>query len=229
MKKRLMLVEDDDALACVLSENLSFCGFEVECERDGESALNRMRQLRPDLILLDLMLPSIDGFELCRLVRAEARTPVIIVTARDRKPDKVKGFDMGADDYVTKPFDFDELRARINAVLRRSQLGVASLKLGPVVVDLANLRATLHGNELHLTSREFDILSYLAERRGRTVYRSELLRDVWGYQQEPRTRAVDYAIKRLRQKIEHDPHHPRFIHATRGDGYCLTPDDSQSH
>jgi DNA-binding response OmpR family regulator len=225
MKKRLLLVEDDGGLSRVLSDNLTYCGYDVQCVGDGNSVIARIREFRPDLVLLDVMLPGRSGFDLCGLIRAEGRIPLIILTARDHKADKLKGFEMGADDYVTKPFDFDELRARIRAVLRRAQLAVRSLTLGTVIVDLVNLRAENRGQDIHLSSREFDLLSYLSERRGRTVYRSELLREVWGYPEEPRTRAVDYAIKRLRQKVEPDPHHPRFIHSMRGDGYCLTFED----
>jgi DNA-binding response OmpR family regulator len=228
MRKRLMLVEDDEALACVLSGNLGCAGFEVQWLQDGAAVVTRLREFRPDLILLDVMLPGKDGFDVCRAVRAENRTPVIMLTARDQKGDKLMGLEMGADDYLTKPFDFDELVARIRAVLRRVALVVSTLRFGSLVVDLTNRRATDSGRSLHLTAREFDLLSYLSERRGRTVYRAELLREVWGFQEEPRTRAVDYAIKRLRQKIEPDPHRPRFIHSMRGDGYCLTFDDPQT-
>ena len=213
MKKRLLIVDDDSGLAGVLSDNLVYCGYEVQCVGDGNAVIKRVREFRPDLVLLDVMLPGRSGFDLCGLVRAEGRIPLILLTARDQKEDKLKGFEMGADDYVTKPFDFDELLARIRAVLRRAQLAVPRLTLGTLTVDLVNLRAANRGEEVHLSSREFDLLSYLSERRGRTVYRSELLREVWGYSDEPRTRAVDYAIKRLRQKIEPDPHHPRFIHS----------------
>lgn len=224
IKKRILVVEDDEALSRVLAENLRFSGFEVECERDANGALARARAAAPDVILLDVMLPGRNGIELCRIIRRGGTTPVIMLTARDQKSDKVSGLEAGADDYITKPFDFDELVARIRAVLRRARMMVVQIRLGRVTVDFRELRATDGRRDVHLTHREFDILSYLAERQGRVVHRNELLREVWGYPDEPSTRAVDYAIRRLRGKLEPEPHRPRFLHAVRGDGYCLTVD-----
>jgi DNA-binding response OmpR family regulator len=222
MKKRILVVEDDQALARVLADNLTFCGFEVSIVGDGNEAVARVRSFCPDLVLLDIMLPGQDGFDLCGVIRQGGRTPVIMLTARDQKADKLKGLELGADDYVTKPFDFEELQARIRAVLRRARLMVVRLKLGKVVIDFNELRAVAGRREIHLTRREFDLLSYLAERQNSVVYRVELLREVWGFPEEPKTRAVDYAIRRLRRKIEADPHSPRHIHTVHGDGYCLT-------
>jgi DNA-binding response OmpR family regulator len=223
-RKRILVVEDDEALARVLADNLRFSGFEVECEQDADGALARARAAAPDVVLLDVMLPGRNGIELCRVIRRGGTTPVIMLTARDQKSDKLSGLEAGADDYITKPFDFDELVARIRAVLRRARTMVVQVRLGHVIVDFRELRATDGHRDVHLTHREFDILSYLAERQGRVVHRNELLREVWGYPEEPTTRAVDYAIKRLRGKLEPDPHRPRFLHAVRGDGYCLTVD-----
>ena len=222
MKKRILIVEDDLALARVLSDNLAFCGFEVSTAADGNDALARVRSFCPDLVLLDIMLPGQNGFDLCGVIRQRGRTPVIILTARDQKADKLRGLEIGADDYVTKPFDFEELRARIQAVLRRARSMVDRLKLGKVVIDFNALRAVAGRREIHLTRREFDLLSYLAERHNSVVHRVELLREVWGFPEEPKTRAVDYAIRRLRRKIETDPQTPRYIHTVHGDGYCLT-------
>ena len=222
MKKRILIVEDDLALARVLSDNLAFCGFEVSTAADGNDALARVRSFCPDLVLLDIMLPGQSGFDLCGVIRQRGRTPVIILTARDQKADKLRGLEIGADDYVTKPFDFEELRARIQAVLRRARSMVDRLKLGKVVIDFNALRAVAGRREIHLTRREFDLLSYLAERHNSVVHRVELLREVWGFPEEPKTRAVDYAIRRLRRKIEADPHTPRYIHTVHGDGYSLT-------
>jgi two-component system response regulator VicR len=222
MKKRILVVEDDLALARVLSDNLTFCGFDVSTVSDGNEVIDRVRTFCPDLVLLDIMLPGQTGFELCGLIRQGGRTPVIMLTARDQKADKLKGLDLGADDYITKPFDFEELLARIRAVLRRARLMVVRLKLGKVLVDFNELRAVSGRREIHLTRREFDLLSYLAERHNSVVHRVELLREVWGFPEEPKTRAVDYAIRRLRRKIEADPHAPRYIHTVHGDGYCLT-------
>lgn len=225
MKRRILLVEDDRHLSRVLSDNLAFCGFEVEPVEDGKTALARYRAFCPDLVLLDVMLPDRSGFDLCGLIRQGGRTPIIMLTARDQKSDKLQGLQLGADDYITKPFDFDELLARIVAVLRRARSTVQRVKLGQVIIDLVALTAVAGHREIHLTRREFDLLSYLAERQGAVVYRRELLREVWGYADEATTRAVDYAIRRLRKKIEPDPHKPRYIHTVHGDGYSLTPED----
>jgi len=222
MKKRILIVEDDRSLARVLSDNLTFDGFEVQCVDDGTEAIGRVRDVAPDLVLLDIMLPGQDGLELCGLIRQRGRTPVIILSARDQKIDKLRGLELGADDYVTKPFDFEELQARMRAVLRRARQMVVRITLGDTVVDFGAFKATRAERDLRLSRREFDLLSYLAEREGAVVPRSELLREVWGFPEEPSTRAVDYAIRRLRRKIEHDPHNPQHIHTVHGDGYCLT-------
>ncbi len=227
-RKRILVVEDDAALARVLADNLTFAGFEIERAGDGQSALKSVRASAPDLVLLDVVLPGWDGVELCRLISRGGSTPVIMLTVRNEKADKLRGLEAGADDYITKPFDFDELRARILVVLRRARSMVERLRLGRVTVDFRALTATGGSGKIHLTRREFDLLSYLAERRGRVVHRSELLREVWGFPDEPTTRAVDYAVKRLRAKVEPDPHVPEFIHTVHGDGYCLTFNESES-
>jgi two-component system response regulator VicR len=228
MKKRLLVVEDDPALTRVLRDNLTFAGFEVECVVDGDEAVRKVRAAPPDLILLDVMLPGRDGFDLCGVLRQGGRTPIIMVTARGQKADKVRGLELGADDYVTKPFHVEELLARIRAVLRRVRPAVDHLTLGAIEIDLTALRASVSGRTLHLTHREFEVLRYLAERHGRVVSRDELLREIWGYLDMPSTRSVDHAIARLRKKIEEDPHHPRFIHTVHGDGYCLTLEPTAS-
>ena len=223
-RTRILLVEDDRALAHVLSHDLRQSGYEVDFVTHGDCVLKQVDGFRPDLVLLDLMLPGRNGFELCDSIRRRSGTPVIMVTARDAKADVLTGLDNGADDYVIKPFDFDEFLARIRAVLRRTRPNVSRLRLGCLTFDLSRLDV-VGGVGLHFTPREFAILAYLAERMGTVVHRSDLLREVWGYPQEPRTRAVDFAIKRLRDKIEPNPHVPRYIHSVRGDGYRLTADD----
>jgi DNA-binding response OmpR family regulator len=228
VKKRILVVEDDRALARVLSDSLTYAGFEVETIEGGPQVLRTLRTFGPDLVLLDVMLPGPSGFELCGLIRERGRTPIIMLTARDDKADKLRGLEAGADDYITKPFDFDELKARLRALLRRARRSVVVVQLGDVVIDFQNLRARHRGIEIHLTRREFDLLFYLAERRGLIVHRSELLREIWGYPTEPTTRAVDYAIKRLRRKLEADPHNPRYITTVHGDGYSLTFDETDS-
>jgi DNA-binding response OmpR family regulator len=221
---RILIVEDEEHIADGLRYNLIAEGHEATVASDGESALNLLLGQRQafDAILLDVMLPGKDGFGLLGLIRQGGRTPVIMLTARDQKVDKLKGLELGADDYVTKPFDFEELQARIRAVLRRARRLVVRITIGESVVDFAAFTATRNRTDLRLSRREFDLLSYLAEREGSVVPRSELLREVWGFPEEPATRAVDYAIRRLRRKIEPDPHHPRHIHTVHGDGYCLT-------
>jgi DNA-binding response OmpR family regulator len=221
-KKRILVVEDDAALARVLQDNLSIEGYQVDCAADGRGALEAARRCPPDLVLLDLMLPDDDGLALCGPLRHEGRTPVIILTARSQKADKLRGLTLGADDYITKPFDVEELLARIQAVLRRTRPSVSRLQLGAVRVDFSALRATRGGHILHLSHREFDVLRYLAERAGHIVSRDELLASVWSYAETPITRSVDHAIARLRKKIEADPRHPRYIHTVHGDGYCLS-------
>jgi two-component system response regulator VicR len=221
-RPRILIVEDDRALARVLSDNLSFSGFDVEWVDDGAEVLNRVRSTSPDLVLLDVTLPNRDGFSLCGLIRQGGRTPVIMLTARDQKSDKLKGLELGADDYVTKPFDFEELQARIRAVLRRARRSAVRITIGEAVIDFVAFTATRGGRDLRLSRREFDLLGYLAEREGLIVQRDELLREIWGFPDEPATRAVDYAIRRLRRKLEADPHNPRHIHTVHGNGYSLT-------
>jgi DNA-binding response OmpR family regulator len=221
MKKRILIVEDDAALSQVVSDILVFEGFEVDLVTDGDLAVTRAAQFMPDLVLLDLTLPGRSGFELCEILRRGGRAGVIILTARGQKADKVRGLGLGADDYVTKPFDVDELLARIRAVIRRTRSEVDQLALGTVFIDFVALHATNGSRPLHLTRKEFDLLHYLAERSDRVVYRDELLREIWGYPETPNTRSVDHAIARLRKKIEDDPRHPRFVLTVHGDGYQL--------
>ena len=225
MKKRILIVEDDAPLARVLGDNLVFEGFDVECVGDGNVAVQCARDRPPDLVILDVMLPGRDGFELVGLLRRGSQTPpIIMLTARAQKADKLKGLNLGADDYVTKPFDLDELLARVNAVLRRASPGITRVVLGDVTIDFQALQATSARGPVRLTHLEFELLRYLAERQSRVVHRSELLREVWGYPDMPNTRSVDNAVARLRKKIEADPAQPRFIHTVHGDGYQLTPE-----
>jgi len=223
-KKRILIVEDDLALGRVLGDTFQFEGFEVVWATDGTAALQIARESSPDLILLDVMLPGgISGFDLCGPLRHGGRTPIIMLTAKSQKEDKLRGLNSGADDYVTKPFDLEELLARVRAVLRRVGPGVDRLTLGSVGIDFRAQLATKDGRPLNLTHRELELLRFLAEHREKVVFRDELLREVWGYPEAPFTRSVDHAVARLRKKIEEDPHRPRFIHTVHGDGYCLTP------
>ena len=224
MPKRILVIEDDAALSSLLRINLVYEGFEVECVNDGGRAPGRVREFGPDLILLDLMLPGLDGFRLLEALGPDRHAPVIVLTVLGQRADKLRGFSLGVDDYVTKPFDVEELIARIHAVLRRSSPELERLALGDVVIDFAARNATCHGAPVHLTDLEFDLLRYLADRRSRVVYRDELLRTVWGYPDTPITRSVDNTVARLRKKIEPDDGEPRYIHTVRGHGYVLTPD-----
>lgn len=221
MSETILVVEDDAVLSRVLRDNLAFEGFAVECVAQGGHAVEQARRLGPDLILLDITLPDCDGFELFELLRQAGPTPIIVLTARGQKADKLRGLRLGADDYVTKPFDLEELLARIRAVLRRARPAAERLVLGEIVVDFAARTARKAGRDLRLTDRELEILRYLWEHRSRIVHRSELLRGVWGYPDEPLTRSVDHAIARLRRKIEPDPRRPSLILTVHGDGYRL--------
>jgi DNA-binding response OmpR family regulator len=223
MKKRILLVEDDGVLARVLRDNLVFEGFDVECVADGHRAITTARERPPDLLVLDVMLPGRDGFDLCEILRQEGRTPVVFLTARGQKADKVRGLNLGADDYITKPFDLEEFLARVHAVLRRARPAVEQLALGIVTINFRTQSAMRGRKRLHLTRKEFELLRYLAERQEKIVDRNELLRAVWGYPDPPTTRSVDHAISRLRKKIEPNVHQPRYIHTAHGGGYSLTP------
>jgi len=224
LRQRILIVEDDKALAKIVRDNLTYEGFEVKWVTDGRQALADVHSFDPDLVLLDVMLPGMNGFELCSSLRRRGRTPVVFLTAKSQKSDKVMGLDLGADDYITKPFELEEFLARVRAVLRRARPTFDGLHLGDVTIDFA-IRIARRGSELlHLTHREFEILEYLAGRPGHIVYRDELLRELWGYQEHVFTRSVDNAIARLRKKIEPDLNRPRFIHTVRGNGYTLSPD-----
>ena len=224
MSKRILVVEDDAGIAKVLCDNLVIDGFSVKWAADGHSALLACRAFLPDLVLLDLMLPDKSGYELCGLLRQGGRRPVIMVSAKSQRADKIRGLDLGADDYVTKPFDIEELVARIHAVLRRTTPSAERIKIGRFTIDFKRLVAKSPEGDLHLTHREFEVLRYLASHHDRTVHRDQLLADVWGVVDGSTTRSVDFAIGRLRKKIEVDPHNPKFIRTVHGDGYCLTVD-----
>ena len=224
MGARILVVEDDQSLGQILLDNLRVDGFEVELAADPKEALGTYRSFAPDLVLLDLMLPGISGFELGKVLRDGGKTPLIILSARGEKADKLQGLRLGADDYVTKPFDMEELVARIHTVLRRVRRVVETIRFGAVIVDFRTRTAADSRGDLHLTHREFEILRVLAERHTRVVYRDELFREIWGLVDSTTTRSLDRAVSRLRQKIEADPHNPRFLRTVHGDGYILTPE-----
>ncbi|MFN7983592.1 MAG: response regulator transcription factor [Vicinamibacterales bacterium] len=219
---RILIVEDDPALRFLLRDNLAYEGYSVECAADSASALARARQSPPDLMLLDLMLPDGDGLDVCRAVcRNCPHTSIIILTSKREPIDKIRGLDLGADDYVTKPCGIGELLARVRAVLRRTRPSVEELALDTVRIDFMARTATRDGQPLLLTAREFELLQYLSERHGAVVTRQELLKMVWGYEASALTRTVDIFIARLRRKVELDPKHPKHILTSHGDGYLL--------
>ncbi len=224
MRPRILIVEDDPSLAQIVRDNLLMDGFDVEWAPRAERALGLYRSFVPDLVLLDVMLPDLSGFELARVLRHGGKTPIIILSARSEKADKLAGLRLGADDYMTKPFDMEELVARINTVLRRVKPTITGIRLAGVTIDFPSQTATGPQGDLHLTHREFEILRVLAERRSCVVFRDELFKEVWGLLDNSTTRSVDRAVSRLRQKIEIDPRAPRFLRTVHGDGYILTPE-----
>jgi DNA-binding response OmpR family regulator len=225
VRSRILIVEDDFSLAQILRDNLIVDGFDVEWATHPDIALTLYRSFAPDLVLLDVMLPDLSGFELGRVLRHGGKTPIIMLSARGQKADKLEGLRLGADDYITKPFDMEELVARIHTVLRRVKPAVGIIQLGGVTIDFRRGLATGAGGDLRLTHREFEILRVLAERHSRVVFRDELFKEIWGFVDSTTTRSVDRAVSRLRQKIEADPRNPRFLRTVHGDGYILTVED----
>ena len=227
---RVLLVEDEDGLRLFIGDSLRSEGYEVEEAADGPAALARATRAVSaaspplDLIILDIMLPGKDGFEVCRAIRAAGRpTPVLMLTARGRSEDMVNGLGIGADDYVTKPFQMTELMARVAALLRRAATKGGQqpsvYQFGSVRVDLRGTEVTRGGKVVDLSAREFQLLRFLIEHRGETLSRDVLLRDVWGYEAKIQTRTVDMRIANLRQHLEENPKEPAFILTVQGLGY----------
>jgi DNA-binding response OmpR family regulator len=224
---KILLVEDERVLADTIRYNLAREGFQVQQAMDGEEAIARFRTAQPDLVLLDLMLPKVDGFEVCRLIRRESAVPILMLTAREGEVDRVVGLEIGADDYITKPFSMRELIARVRANLRRVQMvhrGQAEeppsvLRFGDVEVDLGRHEVRRAGRVVAMKPKEFDLLAFLAQNRGRAFSRDHLLERVWGYTAAGDTRTVDVHVRWLRQKVEPDPGRPTFIETVRGLGY----------
>ena len=220
-----MIVEDDSNLLEALKYNIRKEGHEPLTAVDGAEALEIARRDKPALIVLDVMLPTMSGFEVCRILRTEMSVPIIMLTARDDEVDKVAGLDLGADDYVTKPFSMRELMARIRAMLRRAETAAPSsetlLRFGNMEVDVARHRVSKSGSILELTPKEFDLLVFLAKNKGLVFSRDQLLERVWGYDFAGDTRTVDVHVRWLREKIEDNPVEPKHLITVRGVGYKL--------
>jgi two-component system, OmpR family, alkaline phosphatase synthesis response regulator PhoP len=226
---RVLIVEDNRNLAHGLRSNLEYEGHTAEVAEDGDSGLALARRRSHDLIVLDVMLPGLDGFRLLETLRAEGvETPVLVLTARGDERDKVHGLRNGADDYVTKPFALRELLARVGALLRRTKGSAASLSFGAVVVDPDTHAVTREGREVTLRPKEYELLRALLQRRGRVATRTELLREVWGYQDSVISRTLDTHVGELRRKLEAEPARPRYILTVRKTGYRLALGDCET-
>ena len=229
MAKKVLVVDDEKPISDIIKFNLEKEGYEVVVAYDGEEALQKVESESPDLIVLDLMLPKIDGLEVAKQVRAKRSTPIIMVTAKDSELDKVLGLELGADDYVTKPFSNRELVARVKANLRRQDATVspanddrtADIKVGDLTIHPDAYTVTKRGENINLTHREFELLHYLAQHIGQVINREHLLQTVWGYDYFGDVRTVDVTVRRLREKIEDNPSHPQWLITRRGVGYYL--------
>ncbi|MBO8165111.1 MAG: response regulator transcription factor [Brevibacillus sp.] len=223
---KLLVVDDEKPIADILKFTLEKEGYQVVCAYDGEEALMLVDYEKPDLILLDVMLPGRDGMDVCRTVRQSYDMPIIMLTAKDSELDKVLGLELGADDYVTKPFSARELVARVKAHLRRQKPKGAEadshfLRVHELEIDLNSYTVMKNGEPLDLTHREFELLTYMTRHQGQVVTREGLLQAVWGYDYFGDVRTVDVTIRRLREKIEDDPSQPRYIITRRGLGYVF--------
>ena len=242
MARKILVVDDEAVLVETIAYNLEQAGYQVITVADGASALEAARRETPDLVILDLMLPEMDGLEVCRQLRREnntATTPIMMLTAKGDEIDKVVGLEVGADDYVTKPFGRRELLARVRALLRRSDYVPATeeaqthepvqekprpgreLVAGPIRIDLAGRRVNCRGTDMELQPKQFDLLTYLVRNRGTVLTRDQLLHNVWGYDYAGDTRTVDVHVRWLREKLEEDPANPKLIQTVRGVGYAF--------
>ena len=224
--KRILVIEDEPQMLLGLRDNLELEGYEVQTASDGEEGLARAASFSPDLVILDVMLPKKNGFDVCRELRARSiSTPIVMLTARSAETDKVLGLELGADDYVTKPFSITELLARVRAVLRRTAGGAKPgtaadmVKIGDIEVDFKLHQARRGKTRIEFTAREFDLLRYFVLHIGQVVTREQILNEVWGYEEFPTTRTIDNFVAKLRQKIERAPHAPEHILTIHGSGY----------
>ncbi len=228
MSPKILIVDDEPPIVDVLSYNLKQANYEVLVAWDGEQALDLARREQPDLVILDLMLPRLDGLEVCRILRRERDVPIIMLTARDAEVDRVVGLELGADDYVVKPFSVRELMVRVKNVLRRTaprpeETAPDAIQVGALMVDAARHEAYLGAVELELTTLEFELLHTLARHAGRVLSREQLLEQVWGYEYHGDLRVVDAVVKRLRAKLRQAAPNTEMIITVRGVGYKLSP------
>ena len=224
---KILIVEDEPSMRMGLKDNLEFEEYEIDIAVDGEEGLKKIREHKYSLVLLDVMLPKVSGFDVCKTVRKEnINVPIILLTAKGEEIDKILGLELGADDYVTKPFSLRELLARIKAVLRRGEdlsdkdVG-GKITIGKLRIDFQGYKAYVDKEAVQLSHKQFEVLRYLWKKRNRTVSRDDLLSDIWGYDENPTTRTVDNFIMKLRHKIEEDPNHPEVIITVHGLGYKL--------
>ncbi len=221
VKPRVLVVEDDERIAATVRRALVYEGYDVDVATDGAIALSEARRLSPDLIVLDLMLPEIDGIEVCRRIRKHSDVPILMLTARDGVADRVEGLDSGADDYLVKPFAHEELLARVRSLLRRRHpQGREVLVVGPLSADVDAMEVSFDGDVVATTALEFKLLEYFMRNRRVVLSRSRILEEVWGLDTDTTSNVVDVYVRYLRQKLEVDEH-PRMIHTVRGAGYML--------
>ncbi|MBP3284730.1 MAG: response regulator transcription factor [Clostridia bacterium] len=227
MAKKILVIDDEKPIVDLISFNLKKEGHEILEAYDGEDGYNKALSEKPDLILLDVMLPKMDGFTVCRKLREKIQTPIIMITAKEEEVDKVLGLELGADDYMTKPFGIRELIARVKANLRRSDIEVQTtaatsddeVHYGNLTINLTRYEVQKNGKEVELTLREFELLKFLAKYAGQVFSREALLEKVWGYEYYGDMRTVDVTVRRLREKIEDDSAEPNYIMTKRGVGY----------
>ena len=227
MRKKILVVDDEKSISDIIKFNLLKDGYDVEVAEDGDEALKKVYLIQPDLILLDVMLPKLDGFQVCRKIRESFNTPIIMLTAKEEEVDKVLGLELGADDYITKPFGMRELLARVKANLRRVEIDNSDtssaksvqIESGNLIIDLESYEVKKDDEIIELTLREYELLKFLATQENQIFTREQLLKDVWGYEYFGDIRTVDVTIRRLREKIEDDSSRPKFIMTKRGVGY----------
>lgn len=243
-QKTILIVDDEQPIVDILVYNLKREGYNTLEANDGVTAVDMALRDHPDLILLDIMLPRMDGLTVCKKIRTKLNVPILMLTAKDEEIDKILGLELGADDYITKPFSVRELMARIKANLRKSEIKVEEdisetpeentlsntnkiLDLGDLVLDLEKIEAKVKGRPIELTLREFEFLKFLALQKGQAATREKLLKNVWGYDYFGDIRTVDVLVRRIRRKIEKDTADPKILVTKRGIGYCIKPGDAR--